>query len=304
MEDATKSLAVEPVQQSLTERGNDPAVVAAAQAMKTRREAAFVMAKQFPRDEDHCRRKILNMCRRPHFAANAIYRKPQGGGFIEGPSVRFAEGCLNAWGNLTVETSIVFEDLNVRRLMVSVIDLETNSQFGREVVISKTIERRNARGRQIMGERTNSTGQTVFIVAATADELMIKESAAVSKAVRNEGLRCIPPDIREEALMAVHNTQHGEFKESPEAARKRLLDAFDEVKVTEKMLAEYLGHGTDEISQFEFADLRKVYSALNQEHTNWNRVMEVRREKFENNESPAAPKNGDQKDEDPTKGAK
>lgn len=287
---------------------DDPAALAAAQAAKTRLEAAFVMAKQFPRDEDTSRMKIINSCRRPRFASTAIYRKPQGGGFIEGPSVRFAEACLLAWGNITIETSVVFEDMNIRRLMVSVIDLESNSRFGREIVIQKTIERRDTRGRQILGERMNSNGKTVYIVAATADELLTKESAAVSKAVRNEGLRCIPADIRDEAMESVVHTIHGEYKEGPEVARKKLISAFSELKVTPKMLSKYLGHSTTEITQFEFAELRKVYGALQGGMTNWNIVMEVRMEKLQAGESTTtvnpSPAATEASGDDPTKGAK
>jgi len=220
----------------------DPAALAAAEAAKERLRAAFIMARQFPRNEEIARQKILSACNRPLFAANAEYRKPIGRDHIVGPSIRLAEELIRNWGNISAETSIVFEDDRIRRVAVSVIDLETNTRHTREIVIQKTVERRQPGKRQVISKRQNSSNQTVYLVKPTDDEIMIKEAALVSKAIRNESLRCIPSDILEEAIDRARRTCLGEFTEDPKATVKKLTDAFAKLRVTVDMLEEYLSH--------------------------------------------------------------
>jgi len=146
----------------------DPAAVAAAEAAKARIQSAYLMALHNPRNFDMARIKILDACKRPAFADKVEYSKPVGGKKIKGPSIRFAELAIREWGNLLTETSIVYEDDKVRRLHILVIDLETNAQHGQEIAISKTVERKKpAADREILGQRLNTQGETVYILSAT-----------------------------------------------------------------------------------------------------------------------------------------
>jgi hypothetical protein len=257
----------------------DPAAVAAAESAKQRLQAAFVMAKQFPRDQDQARSRILASVRRPRFAEMAEYKKPIGRGHIMGPSIRLAEVCLREWGNVMCETNVVFEDEDSRRLSVTVIDLETNTRFTKEIRISKTVERREPKGREVVSSRRNSYNEVVYTVRATDDELLIKEAANISKALRNEGLRCIPQDIVDEAVDIARATMAGQYTEDPDAARKKLLDAFQAIRISPKMLSEYLGHATTDISLDEWNDLRTLYRGLKEGMTRWQEIMERKRAK-------------------------
>ena len=105
-----------PATQSYAIQAADPAAVAAAEAAKQRLQAAFVMAKQFPRDPDQARYRILNACRRKRFAEMAEYSKPVGSRKIVGPSIRLAELALREWGNIMAESTVVFEDEESRRI--------------------------------------------------------------------------------------------------------------------------------------------------------------------------------------------
>jgi len=54
------------------------------------------------------------------------------------------------------------------------------------VQINKTVETHKPKGTDIVfGQRENSTGQTVYIIAASESELAKKENAAKSKMIRN-----------------------------------------------------------------------------------------------------------------------
>lgn len=247
----------------------DPGAIAAAEAVKARIQSAYIMAMQKPRNEMQSRSRILEACKRPEFASRVEYAKPVGGKKMTGPSIRFAELAVREWGNVITETQLVYEDDNVRRVKVTVIDLETNATFGKEIQIKKTVERKDGKGREIVGERTNTYGEKVFIVLATDEELHTKEAALISKVIRNEGLRLIPQDIIDEGIEVARKTLHNRDAQDPKAALKKVVDAFGNIGISPKQLEVYLGHALDIISPAEIHDLRGVYQAVSSGEASW-----------------------------------
>lgn len=247
----------------------DPGAIAAAEAVKARIQSAYIMAMQKPRNEMQSRSRILEACKRPEFASRVEYAKPVGGKKMVGPSIRFAELAVREWGNVITEAQLVYEDDNVRRVKVTVIDLETNATFGKEIQIKKTVERRDGKGREIVGERTNTYGEKVFIVLATDEELHTKEAALISKVIRNEGLRLIPQDIIDEGIEVARKTLHNRDAQDPKSALKKVVDAFGNIGISPKQLEVYLGHGLDIISPAEIQDLRGVYQAVSSGEASW-----------------------------------
>lgn len=247
----------------------DPTAVAAAESAKARIQSAYIMAMHRPRNVDQARINILQACKRPLFAERVEYSKPVGNKAIKGPSIRFAELAVREWGNVLVESQTVYEDDFIRRIKVTCTDLETNSSHSKEIQISKTVERKKSEGREVLGERTNTNGDKVFIVKATDDELHNKEAALISKAVRNEGLRLIPSDIIDEAMDTAKATLRDRDKADPQAAKKKLLDAFAEIGIKPKDLEEYLRHKTDNVAPGELEDLRGIYRALKDGEATW-----------------------------------
>ena len=251
----------------------DPASVAAAESAKQRIQAAYIMAAQRPRDVEQARIRILDACKRPRFAAKVEYSKPVGGGKITGPSVRLAETALREWGNIMSDQQVVYEDDTVRRIKIYLTDLETNAQFRKEISVKKTVERQNKKGRTVLSERTNTYGKTVYVVVATDDEMLTKEAALISKAVRNEGLRLIPTDIIEEAMDTAKETLASRDKSDPDSAKRLLLDSFAAYRVMPKDIESYLGHKVDRISGKEMQDLRGIYRAMKDEGVAWDEVV-------------------------------
>ena len=246
-----------------------PAAVAAAERAKAEIQAAFVMAAHRPRSQEQARQNILKLCRKPDFAEAVEYSKPVGGTKITGLSVRFAEQALREWGNVRTSQSVTYEDDDVRRVMVKVLDLESNAEFSREISVSKTVERKSSKGRDVISERTNSYGDTVYIVVATDDEIAIKEAAAVAKVIRNEGLRLLPPDIKEEALEIARKTLENRDAEDPDAGVRKITDAFSRLGVTVAMLEAFLGHPAGQCSPAELAELRKIHAAVKGGEAKW-----------------------------------
>lgn len=250
------------------------AVAAQAQALV---QARYLVAIQRPRDWDETRIKLLKACARPGFAETAIYSKPVGGSRVEGPSIRFAEEAARAMGNLDVQTPVLYDDNEKRIIQVRVTDLEANNTYATEVTVQKTVERRQLKqGMEVIGSRENSQGQMVYLVRATDDDLLNKQNALVSKAMRTGILRVLPSDIREEAIDAARRTMDNRDAADPDAARKKLTSAFAALGVPPGELKKYLGHDLATCSPAEVADLRAVYTSLKDGEASWAEVMKQR----------------------------
>lgn len=253
----------------------DPSIVAAAEAVKARIQSMYLMAYHNPRNPDQARDSILRACKRTAFAEKVEFSKPVGGRSIKGPSVRFAETALKEWGNVLTETQIIYEDDMTRRSKVFCTDLQTNVTYSKEIVVTKTVERKKpTEDREVLATRTNIKGEKVYIVRATEDEMQNKESALISKAFRNEGLRLIPTDIVEEALDTARQTLKSRDEKDPDASKRQMLDAFSSIGVRPKEIEAYLKHSLDSIVPAELSTLRAMYRAIKDGEATWKEYME------------------------------
>jgi hypothetical protein len=240
-------------------------------------QARCVMAIQRPRDWDTVRTRLLRECARPGFADVAIYKKPVGGGkFAEGHSVRFAEAAMRHLSNFHISNETVYEDEFSVRIEVQAMDLETNVTTAAVVQVQKTVERSNPAGRLVIGERENSQGKPVYIVACTEDELLTKTNAMLSKARRNLIMQLLPGDIADECEEACRATQKSRDKSDPDAAKKKLFDAFAKIGVTPIQIKAHLGHA-NQPSPAELQALREVFAAISTGETTWAAVTEDHR---------------------------
>lgn len=255
--------------------GGEIAVSAMAAKAKAEVEARYVIALQRPRNIMDARKTILDSCQRPQFAAGARYKKPVGAGrSVTGFSIRFAEEAIKAMKNILTDSMIIWEDEQKRCVRVTVTDLESNTTYSDDVVINKTVERRALKeGQSAISERMNSTGEKVFLVAATEDDLANKINAAKSKIIRNNGLRLVPQDILEEALAMISETI-AKGGSDVKAETKKVCDAFGNIGVRPSDLERYLKHSIDSVSPSELEDLRGIYSAIRDGDTTWGEVLE------------------------------
>jgi hypothetical protein len=189
-------------------------------------QARYIMAERHPRDLDVVREKLLKECTRPSFAEVARYNKPVGKG-ITGPSIRFAEAALRCMTNIVVETTTLYDDETKRIVQVSVTDLEANVPYSQSVSVEKTVERSSAKpGDVVVRQRLNSYNKPVYILQATDDDILNKQNALISKAIRTLGLRLVPGDIIDECMDLVLETQKKKDAEDPDTAKRKLFDAF------------------------------------------------------------------------------
>lgn len=271
----------------LTVTGETASTALATQA-RAAVEARFVMAMQRPRDIELVRVRVLAACKRPLFAETALYRKPIGWGqnkktgewgeqFAEDLSIRFAEEAIRAFGNAMTETSTLYDDAKKRMLRLSATDFEANVVHFKDITVEKTVERTKLKENQApVGTRTNSRGKPVYIVEATEDDMAVKEGARASKVIRDQILRLIPSDIKEEARAQIRKTQSDEDAKDPAEAKRKVIDAFADVGVMPNQLEAYLGHPTADIQPAELQQLRGIYSAIKDGETTWSEVVAQR----------------------------
>lgn len=280
------------VQQAQTQAETSMAAVAAREQAKI--QAAYVMAERHPRMWDVVRRRMLDHCQRYGFAVIARYRKPVGKELIngewvqkhaEGLSTQFAQVARQEMGNLSAETSVVYEDNRLRIVRAGVVDYERNTHEWREIVISKTIEKRGNRkgagweapeGREVISKRLNTYGESIFLCVATEDEVMKRQNAEISKAHRDCTLRMIPKDIRDEAEAVIETIKRDQIDRDPAAFRKKIIDSFAPEGIGPEDLMTYLGCALDKASKAQIAELRDLYSAIKENETTFQEALKAK----------------------------
>ena len=269
-----------PIGSSIVASANETSIAAVSAAAKAQVEARLIIARRFPRDLDEVRQKILKDCRRPLFADGAEYKRPIGGEQKKGPSIRFMESAAMAFGNIDIQTPVLYDDDKKRQVRVVATDLESNTAYSQDFTFDKTVERKFLKkGQKAIKQRRNSNDEILYIVEATDDEVFIKQNALASKIVRNLIKRLIPSDLIDEGIATARATLRDHDKADPDASRKRIADSFDSIGVPIKELKELLGHDLAGASPVELENLRSIYAQIRDGDLTWDEVLTKVREK-------------------------
>lgn len=234
------------------ETSTELAPTAHAAAVQAEVQAAIIVAKKFPRNEDQAYQKLMRACQRTSFADDAIYSYPRGGTDIEGPSVNLAREAGRVWGNLEYGFAIVREDETERHIRGFAWDKETNTKNFAESSFKKLIFRKG-KGNIVPDERE-------------LRELTNKHGAILE---RNALLKTIPKDFIEDAMARCRETLKNQAAQDPDGARKRLILAFSEFSITPEMLERKLGHALAECTPAAIANLRKIYTSIKDGNSTW-----------------------------------
>lgn len=277
MTDDTKALTTgDPFGHVQIRETQETAVAAVEAHAKAAVSARWLMAMKNPRDLDTVRERLLKECHRPTFAKVARYRKPIGNEHREGLSIRFAEEALRCMTNIYSETPVVYDDDDKRIVNVQVTDLETNVTFGSSIVIAKRIERRNVpKGETVLNTRVGSGGQRLYILKASDDQILDRQNALISKALRTHGLRHVPGWLLDECESLIGETQCAEAAADPDLEKRKILDAYGGIGITAEALKAYVGHDLEHFQPQELADLRALYQAIADGETTFVDAMEA-----------------------------
>lgn len=199
-------------------------------------------ARRFPRSISRFMQKAQEMATlTTEIAASCIYAVPRDGKTIEGPSARFAEVMMHAWGNMRAEGKALGDDGQYVTSRGVAWDLEANTAIGYEVK------------RRITGRNGNTYN---------ADMITVTGNAGASIALRNAILKAIPTPFWKPIYNACRKIVAGDAKTFA-SRRDNMLHEFGIMGVTEARLCAALGvQGKLDITLDNMATLAGFFTAL------------------------------------------
>jgi hypothetical protein len=210
-------------------------------------QAAMLVARMNPRDETMAYQRIMQACKRKSFADQAMYAYPRGGKVVTGPSIRMAEVCARAWGNMTYGLREISRTQGESEIEAFAWDLESNTRVTRGFKVRHIRDRSDSKGgnAQLTGERD------IYELVANMGQRRVRACI----------LEIIPGDIVEAAEDQCKKTI--EKGEKPIEDRIRdMVVAFTEFGVSKDMIEAFLGHKLEATIGPELVRLTQVYRSL------------------------------------------
>ena len=236
-----------PLQQSY-EQDQQPGALAQASSSREMEEVKgqIFMAKQFPRDIFQSEHRILDNCKRPSLAGQAVYSYPRGGAKVEGPSIRLAEVLAQNWGNLSYGIKELEQREGESVAMAFCWDLETNVRQEKVFTVKHS---RKAKGK----------------VKKLDDPRDIYELVANNGARRVRAciLGVIPGDIVDKAVEECNRTLAGQNSKPLKERVNEAVKAFKEkYRVTQEQIESYFGYNVSAFTERDVLDLVKIFNSL------------------------------------------
>tara|TARA_R110000824_G_scaffold243068_2_gene431704 strand:- start:1432 stop:2259 length:828 start_codon:yes stop_codon:yes gene_type:complete len=218
-------------------------------------DRAVATAKEYPRSIEVARKSLYELTTLDTESAQLMfYGLKRGGKRIEGPSIRFAECVMNAWGNLRVYGRGIEAGATLLVAEGYAWDLQTNTAVGKRV--SRRITKRD-------GSRYSD------------DMIAVAENAAVSIAIRNAILSIVPRPLYREAYEAAVKTSAGDTK-TIKQRRSDWLVWWSEQGGKSDQMWDYLGiKGPDDIGGFELRALYGLRTSIDEGMTSFLREMSL-----------------------------
>lgn len=210
-------------------------------------QGAILMARQFPRDEELAKQKILRSCKNLKFAESAIYAYPRGGSMIMGPSIRAAETMAKYWGNLLhgSKTLAQNQNENTSDIMTYCWDLENNVRA--EKVFKSAHIRETKNGNKVLTSNR---------------DIYEKEANDSSRRIRACILSIIPQEIVEELLDACEETLVGKSDKTLQERIDEMVKKFEEIGITKEMIVKRMGVQLDKLVAKNVVSLGYVYNSI------------------------------------------
>ena len=209
-------------------------------------QAAMVIARKFPRDENEAYKRIMRSCARVGLAEKAEYAFPRGDQKGMGPSIRLAESIAQNWGNIDYGV-IEIDNANGKSEMLAYAwDLETNTRVTK---IFSVQHKRDTRA----GTKILTDGRDIYEATANFG----------ARRVRACILGVIPGDVIESAVKECRKTIKGENKAPIEDRIKIMLNKFEkEHRVSTEDIEKYLGCSAKAINENDLIRMRGVYQSI------------------------------------------
>lgn len=208
-------------------------------------QAAMIVARKFPRDEQKAIAKIMNACKRMSLAEMSQYEYARGGTSITGPSIRLAEVLAQCWGNIDFGVVELERKHGASVAMSYCWDLETNVRQTKVFTVQHTRDTRQ-------GQKALRDERDVYEVVANNGARRLRACI----------LGVIPGDIQDMAIEECDKTLAGENREPLIDRVRKMVLAFQEIGVSPAMLEAKVNHKLDAVTLRELARLGKVFTAI------------------------------------------
>lgn len=232
-------------------------------------QAAMIMAKTYPRDEDAAILRTLKACRRQGLAECAMYSYPKGKQVVTGASIRLAEAIAQSWGNIDYGLIELEQRQGESSVMAYCTDLETNTR--RQMVFQVP----HTRYSKDYGNKLLTDPRDIY-------ELVANQGA---RRVRACILGVIPGDIQDLAVAECEKTLTTGSGKSLDDRIRDMVIAFDGLRVTKEMLEARLQHPVGACTAANVVAMQKIYLSIRD-------GVSQREDWFDLN--PAKPKEGEQ----------
>lgn len=208
-------------------------------------------ARKYPRELSVVLTRVKNMALVDEETAGSCFytlvrRGKEGKKNIEGPSIRFAEICASAFGNMRYGSRVIGNDGKTVTAQGYCHDLESNLMHAGEVK------------RRI----TDSSGRTY-----SDDMIVVTGNAACAIAMRNSVFKVIPQALVKSILMEAKRAAVGDAKTLVER-RTKMVEALSKLGVNEKRICAAVDKaGLDDIGLDELATILGLFNAIKEEQT-------------------------------------
>lgn len=208
-------------------------------------QAALVIAKKFPRDENAAIERIRTACQRQGLAEIAEYEYSRGGTRITGPTVDLLKAIASRWGNIEFGWKELERRDGGSQVLAFAWDMQTNARQAMTFFVKHWRD-------------TQSGGY------ALTDERDIYEAVANVAARRMRACMesVIDSDVIDLATDECHKTLRNQKVPLEDRVRAMTAAFKDDFQVTVEMLEARLGNKLSAISENQLASLRRVYKSL------------------------------------------
>lgn len=211
-------------------------------------QAALVVARMNPRDENVAYIRILEECRRPAFAKgqNALYSYKRGTTKIQDINIRVAEMMARCWTNINYGMRELSRHNGISEVETFAWDLESN------VKVTRQFQVRHVRDKSEGGNVELTQERDIYELMANMGQRRVRACI----------LEHIPSYIKDKAKETLLVTQTGGQKQSFNDWLKALLDNFNQNGITKKMIDQRLGHDCGECSREEGVELNQILTLI------------------------------------------
>ena len=206
-------------------------------------QAAMIIAKRFPRDQNEAHTRIMKACERYSLADKAMYAYPRGGKTVTGPSIRLAEVIAQNWQNLEFGVRELSQHAGKSEAEAFAWDMEMNTKQ------IKTFQVPHVRYTKKDGNVRLTDPRDVYEYVANLG----------ARRMRACILGIIPGDVVEDAVAQCEKTLREGNKKKPIQDRIRImLKGFDGLGISQAMIEQRLGHEVGITTDDELLELNKI----------------------------------------------